>query len=74
MSHHLSRLEAATGAKLVQRVRRGIRLTPEGELLARRATELDAAVAGDLLPVQAQFGGSVPHRVGARFQFAGAPS
>lgn len=40
VSHHLSRLEAATGAKLVQRVRRGIRLTPEGELLARRATEI----------------------------------
>jgi molybdate transport repressor ModE-like protein len=47
VSHHLGRLEAATGAKLVQRVGRGIRLTPEGELLAQRATEilgrLDAA-------------------------------
>src|SRR4051812_26160337 len=40
VSHHLSRLEAATGAKLVQRVGRGIRLTPEGELLAGRATEI----------------------------------
>ena len=30
VSHHLSRLEAATGVKLVQRVGRGIRLTPEG--------------------------------------------
>ena len=37
VSHHLARLEAATGAKLVQRVGRGIRLTPEGEVLARRA-------------------------------------
>jgi DNA-binding transcriptional LysR family regulator len=40
VSHHLGRLEAATGAKLIQRVGRGIRLTPEGELLARRATEI----------------------------------
>lgn len=49
VSHHLARLEAATGAKLIQRVGRGIRLTPEGELLAQRATEilgrLDAASA-----------------------------
>src|SRR4051812_33146998 len=47
VSHHLGRLEFATGAALVQRVGRGIRLTPEGELLARRAAEilgrLDAA-------------------------------
>jgi DNA-binding transcriptional LysR family regulator len=51
VSHHLSRLEAATGAKLVQKVGRGIRLTPEGRLLANRATEIvgrvDAA-AGEL--------------------------
>jgi DNA-binding transcriptional LysR family regulator len=40
VSHHLSRLEAATGAKLVQRIGRGIRLTPEGQLLASRATEI----------------------------------
>jgi molybdate transport repressor ModE-like protein len=39
ISHHLGRLEAATGAKLIQRVGRGIRLTPEGQLLAGRATE-----------------------------------
>ncbi|GAA2405002.1 LysR family transcriptional regulator [Actinomadura vinacea] len=49
VSHHLARLEAATGARLVQRVGRGIRLTPEGEHLARRATEIvgrvDAAAA-----------------------------
>jgi DNA-binding transcriptional LysR family regulator len=47
VSHHLARLEDATGAKLIQRVGRGIRLTPEGDLLAQRATEilgrLDAA-------------------------------
>ncbi|HWD81701.1 MAG TPA: LysR family transcriptional regulator [Kribbella sp.] len=40
VSHHLARLEAATGAKLVRKAGRGIRLTPEGELLARRAAEI----------------------------------
>jgi DNA-binding transcriptional LysR family regulator len=40
VSHHLARLEAETGARIVQRVGRGIRLTPEGEHLARRATEI----------------------------------
>jgi DNA-binding transcriptional LysR family regulator len=49
VSHHLGRLEAETGAKLIQRVGRGIRLTPEGELLAQRAAEIvgrvDAASA-----------------------------
>ncbi|MEU4195327.1 LysR family transcriptional regulator [Kribbella sp. NPDC026611] len=40
VSHHLARLEAATGAKLVQKVGRGIRLTPEGVVLARRAAEI----------------------------------
>src|ERR1700754_2798371 len=49
VSHHLARLEAQTGAQLIQRVGRGIRLTPEGELLAQRAAEIigrvDAASA-----------------------------
>ena len=40
VSHHLARLEAETGARLVQRAGRGIRLTPEGEHLARRAAEI----------------------------------
>src|SRR5215203_5828621 len=40
VSHHLARLEAETGTKLIQRVGRGIRLTPEGELLAQRAIEI----------------------------------
>lgn len=40
VSHHLARLEAATGAKLIQHVGRGIRLTPEGRLLANRAEEI----------------------------------
>ncbi|HEY4018444.1 MAG TPA: LysR family transcriptional regulator [Pseudonocardiaceae bacterium] len=47
VSHHLARLEAETGARLVQRVGRGIRLTEAGTLLADRAAEiigrLDAA-------------------------------
>ena len=47
VSHHLSRLEAETGTKLVQRAGRGIRLTDAGRLLAELATEvigrLDAA-------------------------------
>lgn len=40
VSHHLARLEAETGARLLQRIGRGIRLTPEGEHLARRAAEI----------------------------------
>src|SRR5918992_6056606 len=40
VSHHLARLEAETGAQLLQRVGRGVRLTPAGELLAERAAEI----------------------------------
>lgn len=40
ISHHLSRLEAETGAVLVQRVGRGLRLTPEGRRLAQRGAEI----------------------------------
>ena len=40
ISHHLSRLEAEVGLPLTQRAGRGIRLTPAGELLAQRATEI----------------------------------
>ncbi|GIF46654.1 DNA-binding transcriptional LysR family regulator [Asanoa ferruginea] len=40
ISHHIARLEAETGARLLQRVGRGIRLTPTGELLAERAIEI----------------------------------
>jgi DNA-binding transcriptional LysR family regulator len=49
VSHHLARLEAETGAQLLQRVGRGIRLTDAGRLLADRAAEIigrvDAAEA-----------------------------
>jgi DNA-binding transcriptional LysR family regulator len=47
VSHHLARLEAEAGTKLIQRVGRGVRLTDAGRLLAERAIEvigrLDAA-------------------------------
>ena len=49
VSHHLARLEAETGAQLLQRAGRGIRLTQAGQLLADRAAEIigriDAAEA-----------------------------
>jgi DNA-binding transcriptional LysR family regulator len=56
VSHHLSRLEAATGVKLVQRVGRGIRLTPEGQLLANRATEIVGRVDAATKELAAQVG------------------
>ncbi|MFB9629409.1 LysR family transcriptional regulator [Nonomuraea helvata] len=56
VSHHLSRLEAATGVKLVQRVGRGIRLTPEGRLLANRATEIVGRVDAATNELAAQIG------------------
>lgn len=40
ISHHLARLEAETGAQLLQRAGRGIRLTQAGHLLADRAAEI----------------------------------
>src|SRR3954449_8176668 len=40
VSHHLARLEAETGAQLLQRAGRGVRLTAAGQLLADRATEI----------------------------------
>jgi DNA-binding transcriptional LysR family regulator len=40
VSHHLARLEAETGSRLIQRVGRGIRLTEAGRLLAERAEEI----------------------------------
>lgn len=56
VSHHLSRLEAATGVKLLQRVGRGIRLTPEGRLLATRATEIVGRVDAASNELAAQVG------------------
>src|SRR5205814_2176489 len=49
VSHHLARLEAETGTRLVERSGRGVKLTDAGRLLAGRAEEilgrLDAAGA-----------------------------
>lgn len=56
VSHHLARLEAATGVKLVQRVGRGIRLTPEGRLLANRAIEIVGRVDAATSELAAQVG------------------
>ena len=56
VSHHLSRLEAATGVKLLQRIGRGIRLTPEGRLLANRAAEIVGRVDAATNELAAQVG------------------
>jgi DNA-binding transcriptional LysR family regulator len=56
VSHHLGRLEADTEAKLIQRVGRGIRLTPEGELLAQRATEILGRLNAASVELAAQVG------------------
>jgi DNA-binding transcriptional LysR family regulator len=56
VSHHLARLEESTGVKLVQRVGRGIRLTPEGHLLAHRAAEILGRVDAAANELAAQVG------------------
>src|SRR3954454_14090727 len=56
VSHHLARLETATRARLIQRVGRGIRLTPEGEWLAGRATEILGRVDAASVELAARVG------------------
>ncbi|GAB3433325.1 LysR family transcriptional regulator [Flindersiella endophytica] len=56
ISHHLGRLEASIGARVIQRVGRGIRLTPEGELLAQRAREIIGRVEATSVEIAAQVG------------------
>lgn len=56
VSHHLARLEEATGVNLVQRIGRGIRLTPEGRLLAHRAAEILGRVDAATNELAAQVG------------------
>jgi DNA-binding transcriptional LysR family regulator len=56
VSHHLARLEADTSVKLVQRIGRGIRLTPEGRLLANRAAEILGRVTAATNELAAQVG------------------
>jgi len=69
VSHHLARLEEETGAKLVQRVGRGIRLTDAGRLLAERATE----ILGRLDAAEAELAAHVGLREG-RVRLAAFPS
>ncbi|MEV7005794.1 LysR family transcriptional regulator [Streptosporangium sp. NPDC051022] len=69
VSHHLARLEAETGAKLIQRVGRGIRLTEAGRLLAERATE----IVGRVDSASAELSAHVGLRAG-RVRLAAFPS
>src|SRR3954452_20089358 len=56
VTHHLARLEAETGAQLMQRVGRGIRLTPAGLLLADRAAEIIGRIEDDGAELSAHVG------------------
>src|SRR5919205_3133000 len=56
VSHHLARLEAETRAQLLQRVGRGIRLTPAGQLLAGRAAEILGRVEAAAAELSAHVG------------------
>jgi DNA-binding transcriptional LysR family regulator len=69
VSHHLARLEAETGAQLIQRAGRGIRLTPAGELLAERAAE----ILGRIESASAELAAHVGLRTG-RVRLAAFPS
>ncbi|MEU4832020.1 LysR family transcriptional regulator [Streptosporangium sp. NPDC023615] len=69
VSHHLAKLEAETGAKLIQRAGRGIRLTEAGRLLAERATE----IIGRIDSASAELSAHVGLRAG-RVRLAAFPS
>jgi DNA-binding transcriptional LysR family regulator len=69
VSHHLARLEAETGSRLVQRVGRGIRLTDAGRMLAERATE----ILGRLAAAEAELDAHTGLRAG-RVRLAAFPS
>ncbi|OUC98634.1 LysR family transcriptional regulator [Streptosporangium minutum] len=69
VSHHLAKLEAETGAKLIQRAGRGIRLTETGRLLAERATE----IVGRIDSASAELSAHVGLRAG-RARLAAFPS
>ena len=56
VSHHLARLEAETGAQLLQRVGRGIRLTEAGQVLAERAAEIVGRVDSAAAELSAHVG------------------
>lgn len=69
ISHHLRRLEAETGSVLLQRVGRGVRLTPEGERLALRGEE----ILGLLARAEDELAASTSLRAG-RVRLAAFPS
>ncbi len=69
VSHHIARLEAETGAQLLERVGRGIRLTDAGRLLAERAEE----IIGRLDAAEAELAAHVGLREG-RVRLAAFPS
>src|ERR1700729_3076849 len=69
VSHHLSRLEAETGALLTQRAGRGVRLTDAGRLLAERAEE----ILGGLDAAENELAAHVGLRAG-RIRLAAFPS
>jgi DNA-binding transcriptional LysR family regulator len=69
VSHHLARLEAETGARLVQRSGRGIQLTDAGRLLAGRAEE----ILGRLDAAEHELAAHVGQRE-ERIRLAGFPS
>ncbi|HTP15300.1 MAG TPA: LysR family transcriptional regulator [Streptosporangiaceae bacterium] len=69
ISHHIARLEAETGAQLLQRAGRGVRLTEAGQLLAERAEE----IIGRLAAAEAELAANVGLREG-RVRLAAFPS
>jgi DNA-binding transcriptional LysR family regulator len=69
ISHHIARLEAETGARLLQRAGRGVRLTEAGRLLAERAEE----IIGRLDAAEAELAAHVGLRLG-RVRLAAFPS
>jgi molybdate transport repressor ModE-like protein len=69
VSHHLARLEAETGTRLVERSGRGVRLTDAGRLLAGRAEE----ILGRLEAAEQELAAHVGQRE-ERIRIAGFPS
>lgn len=69
ISHHLRRLETETGSVLLQRVGRGVRLTPDGERLALRGEE----ILGLLARAEDELAASTSLRAG-RVRLAAFPS
>src|SRR5580693_9164465 len=69
ISHHIARLEAETGARLLERAGRGGRLTEAGRMLAERAEE----IIGRLDAAEAELAAHVGLREG-RVRLAAFPS